>query len=190
MNKKVLSGHDLITVGETPFTHSADQLASYVLPASEELNMVFQFQLMDIDAPHADPTVPTEAVPNHDPMIWQQWSLKEMKTVIGRWQGFKRDEGFWNTYVTMFRTYAPIIDAECFSRVFIENHDQSRSVSRFGNDSVEWRTLSAKLLALLQTTQTGTLYVYQGEEIGLKNFPRSWGIEEYKDVATINHWNS
>lgn len=49
--------------------------------------------------------------------------------------------------------------------------------------------MSAKLLALLQITQTGTLYVYQGEEIGLKNFPRSWGIEEYKDVASINYWN-
>lgn len=74
-------------------------------------------------------------------------------------------------------------------RVFIENHDQSRSVSRFGNDSPQWRAVSAKLLALLQITQTGTLYVYQGEEIGLKNFPRSWGIEEYKDVASINYWN-
>ena len=73
--------------------------------------------------------------------------------------------------------------------IFIENHDQPRSVSRFGNDSVEWRTISAQLLAIFQITQTGTLYVYQGEEIGMKNFPRSWPIEEYKDVATINYWN-
>jgi alpha-glucosidase len=80
-----------------------------------------------------------------------------------------RDEGFWNT-------------------VFIENHDNARSVSRFGNDSLKWRTISAKLLCILQITQSGTLYVYQGEEIGMKNFPRSWGIEEYKDVATINYW--
>lgn len=74
-------------------------------------------------------------------------------------------------------------------RVFIENHDQARSVSRFGNDSEQWRALSAKLLAMLQTTQSGTLYVYQGEELGMKNFPRSWGIEEYKDVATRNYYN-
>lgn len=83
-----------------------------------------------------------------------------------------------------------ILGRVMFGFRFLENHDQARSVSRFGNDSPEWRAISAKLLAILQTTQTGTLYVYQGEEIGMKNFPRSWGIEEYKDVATINHWNA
>jgi len=94
-----------------------------------------------------------------------------MKSVVERWQTCKRDEGFWNA-------------------VFIQNHDQSRAVSRFGNDSPKWRAISAKLLSILQITQSGTLYVYQGEEIGMKNFPRSWGIEEYKDVATINYWES
>ena len=74
--------------------------------------------------------------------------------------------------------------------MYIENHDQARSVSRFGNDTTdEKRTLSAKMLAVMQATQSGTLYVYQGEELGLHNFPRSWGLEEYKDVATINFWN-
>ena len=41
---------------------------------------------------------------------------------------------------------------------------------------------------MMQATQSGTLFVYQGEEIGMKNFPRAWGIEEYVDVATINFW--
>jgi alpha-glucosidase len=45
------------------------------------------------------------------------------------------------------------------------------------------------MLAIFQITQAGTLYVYQGEEIGMKNFQRSWPIEEYKDVATVNYWN-
>jgi oligo-1,6-glucosidase len=74
------------------------------------------------------------------------------------------------------------------NRVFIENHDHSRSVSRFGNDSDEWRSLSAKALALMEVTLGGTQYLYQGQELGLKNFPRSWGIEEYKDVASQNYW--
>ena len=74
--------------------------------------------------------------------------------------------------------------------MYIENHDQARSVSRFGNDTTdEKRTLSAKMLAVMQVTQSGTLYVYQGEELGLHNFPRSWGLEEYKDVATQNFYN-
>ena len=73
--------------------------------------------------------------------------------------------------------------------MYIENHDNARSVSRFGNDSPEWRAPSAKLLAMLQATQSGTLFVYQGEEIAMNNFPRTWGIEEYPDVATINFYN-
>ena len=74
--------------------------------------------------------------------------------------------------------------------MFIENHDHSRSVSRFGNDTTdELRKLSAKLLSILEVTQKGTLYVYQGQELGMKNFPRSWGLEEYKDVASQNYWD-
>lgn len=45
------------------------------------------------------------------------------------------------------------------------------------------------MLAVLQVAQGGTQFVYQGQELGLKNFPRSWGVEEYKDVASINYWN-
>ncbi|CAE6481677.1 unnamed protein product [Rhizoctonia solani] len=44
------------------------------------------------------------------------------------------------------------------------------------------------LLAILHTTQGGTTFIYQGEEIGATNVPREWGIEEYKDVATINFY--
>ena len=48
--------------------------------------------------------------------------------------------------------------------------------------------MSAKMLAMLEITQAGTLYIYQGEEIAMANAPRSWGIEEYKDVATRNFY--
>ncbi|KAF7334998.1 Glycoside hydrolase family 13 protein [Mycena venus] len=152
---------DLITVGETPFTHSAAELAKYVLEKHKELNMVFQFQLSDLDSPRGT---------RHLPMVHRPWKLFELKEIVTRWQIFERDQGFWNT-------------------VFMENHDISRSVSRFGNDSDEWRAVSAKMLAMLQLTQGGTQYVYQGQELGLRNFPRSWGIEEYKDVASENWYN-
>ncbi|KAG6823585.1 hypothetical protein H0H87_000766 [Tephrocybe sp. NHM501043] len=72
---------------------------------------------------------------------------------------------------------------------FIENNDHARAVSRFGNDKEEWGSLSAKMLAILQISLCGTSYVYQGQKLGLKNFPRSWGIEEYEDVASQNYWN-
>ncbi|KAJ7581856.1 alpha amylase [Mycena floridula] len=165
MNKKVLSHYDIITVGQTSLTYSVEEVAKYVLPANKELNMVFQFELMHIDLPSKDSGI------ERSPLIPRPWKVAELKEIIIRWQRYKKDEGFWNA-------------------VFIENHDHSRSVSRFGNDSTdELRTLSAKMLAVMQITQGGTLYVYQGEELGLKNFPRSWGIEEYKDVASQNYWN-
>lgn len=52
--------------------------------------------------------------------------------------------------------------------------DQPRSVSRYADDSDEYRELGAKLLAMMQTTLSGTLYVYQGEELGMVNVPLSW----------------
>jgi alpha-glucosidase len=69
MNKAVLSKHDLMTVGETPFTHSPDQLAPYVLPTSKEQNMVFQFQLMYIDVPHSGGSEPFK----HNSLVWTKW---------------------------------------------------------------------------------------------------------------------
>ncbi|KAH6903418.1 alpha amylase [Coprinopsis sp. MPI-PUGE-AT-0042] len=161
MNTEVLSKYDIITVGETPFTHDATHLASYVLPANKELNMVFQFEAMEIDAPkRGEQDIPLQR---------KEWKLSQLKEIITRWQNYKRDEGFWNT-------------------VYTENHDHARSVSRFGDDSDEWRPLSAKLLAMLQVMQCGTQFVYQGQELGLKNFPTTWGIEEYKDIASQNFW--
>jgi alpha-glucosidase len=90
MNVYLLIGHDLITVGETPFTHDAPELAAYVLPENEELNMVFQFELMDIDGPkEGDPV----------PLIHRNWKLSDFKETAGRWQNFERAQGFWNAYV-------------------------------------------------------------------------------------------
>ncbi|KAG2024049.1 alpha amylase [Coprinopsis cinerea AmutBmut pab1-1] len=151
-----------MTVGETPFTHDPSLLAPYVLPRNKELDMVFHFEIIRVDTPRIGN--------DHIQLAVKPWKLTEFKEIITRWQQYKRDEGFWNA-------------------TYLENHDHARSVSRFGNDSDQWRMLSAKLLAMLQVMQSGTQYVYQGQELGLKNFPRSWGLEEYKDVATQNYWN-
>jgi len=62
-------------------------------------------------------------------------------------------------------------------------------VSRYADDSDKFRDKGAKLLALMQTTLGGTLFVYQGEEIGMRNAPTEWDIdEEYKDIETVNYW--
>jgi len=85
---KVTTDYDIFTVGEAPFSHSADDLAEYVLPHKKELKTVFQFELMDIDS--SDPL---------EPLIPKPWKLSDLKNVVEKWQTFKRDEGFWNTSV-------------------------------------------------------------------------------------------
>lgn len=89
-----LSEYDAFTVGETPFTHDAEELAAYVLPKNKELNMVFQFQVMDLD----------HAVQGQDqvPLIHKEWNLAQLKEIVARWQTFKRDDGFWNACVSRF----------------------------------------------------------------------------------------
>lgn len=77
---------------------------------------------------------------------------------------------------------------DAWATVFTENHDQPRSISRFGNDSSKFRFKSGKMLALLQSTLTGTLFIYQGQEFGMCNVPRDWPIEEYLDINTINYY--
>jgi glycosidase len=73
--------------------------------------------------------------------------------------------------------------------VFIGNHDNSRSVSRYTDDGDEFRDKGAKLLALIHTTLSGTLFVYQGEEIGFAMPVSAGDIEtEYKDIEMVNYW--
>ncbi|GME94678.1 unnamed protein product [Ambrosiozyma monospora] len=80
---------------------------------------------------------------------------------------------------------------DAWSTVFIENHDQPRSISRFGDDSTpELRNISGKMIATLESTLSGTMFIYEGQEIGATNVPASWDISEYKDVNTINYWNA
>lgn len=80
--------YDIITVGETPFTHDAEEIVKYVLPANKELNMVFQFEIMDLDSPSGSP------------LIHRPWKLTELKRLVEKWQKYKREDGFWNTLVT------------------------------------------------------------------------------------------
>ena len=94
-------------------------------------------------------------------------SLPKFKKVFNDWDTKLKDKG-WGS-------------------IFLGNHDFSRMVSRFGNDS-KYHIESAKLLALLIFTLRGTVYVYQGDEIGMTNVAYP-SIEDYNDVETLNSWN-
>jgi oligo-1,6-glucosidase len=71
-----------------------------------------------------------------------------------------------------------------WNSLYLENHDQARSVSRFGDDGEHWRA-SATALATMLHLQRGTPYVYQGEEIGMTNAPFG-AIDEFRDVESLN----
>ncbi len=98
----------------------------------------------------------------------ERFSLLELKQVFKKW-----DEGMdsigWNT-------------------LFWSNHDQPRAVSRFGNDSPEYRELSAKMLGTCLHMMRGTPYVYQGEELGMTNAGFE-SLEQYRDLESINAYN-
>ncbi|WP_026884763.1 glycoside hydrolase family 13 protein [Clostridium akagii] len=151
MNRKVLSKYDIMTVGETPgITPEIAQL--YVNEDRNELNMLFQFELMDIDS--------------GDGGKWDvtAWKLTTFKNIMYKWYDALKDKG-WNS-------------------LFLNNHDQPRLVSRFGNDG-EYRTQSAKMLATFIHTWQGTPYIYQGEEIAMTNV-KFKNVDDYKDIEIQN----
>lgn len=69
--------------------------------------------------------------------------------------------------------------------IFLANHDQARMVSRFGNDSPQFRAPSAKMLNTFVLSMRGTPYCYYGDELGMTNIGFE-SIGQYKDIAAIN----
>lgn len=90
-----------------------------------------------------------------------RFKLADLKDVMSKWQ-YELREG-WNA-------------------LYWSNHDQPRAVTRFGNDK-RYRVVSAKMLATLLHMLKGTPFIYQGEEIGMKNVPFH-SIDQYQDIET------
>ena len=80
------------------------------------------------------------------------------------------------------------LEGKAWNSLFWCNHDQPRVVSRFGNDSKEYREVSAKMLATCLHLMQGTPYVYQGEELGMTNVPFA-SVDEFKDIESINAYH-
>lgn len=73
-----------------------------------------------------------------------------------------------------------------WNSLYWSNHDQPRAVSRFGSDDSVHRTASAKLLATVLHLHGGTPFVYQGEELGMTNYPFE-SIDEFRDIDSVNY---
>ena len=151
MNEQVLSKYDIMTVGETSGV-TVEQAKLYAGEDAHELNMVFQFEHVDVHGKYGKWT--DEKMP-----------LSTLKETLSRWQTQLYGKA-WNS-------------------LFWDNHDQPRVVSRFGNDSPAFREVSAKMLATCLHMMQGTPYIFQGEELGMTNYPFA-GPEEFRDIESIN----
>ncbi|KIW17030.1 hypothetical protein PV08_04221 [Exophiala spinifera] len=101
-----------------------------------------------------------------EPAVFSPTALKK---IVNKWQTFMLENMGWNA-------------------LFMENHDCSRTVSRYASDTPSLRTASARMLANHLGFQSGTIFLYQGQEIAMVNMPREWPVDEYKDIELVNHW--
>ena len=97
------------------------------------------------------------------------YSLLHFKEVFSRWDSAFANKGWLS--------------------IFLANHDQARMVSRFGNDSPEFRDVSSKMLSTFIMTMRGTPYYYNGDELGMTNagFEK---IEDYRDMPALNEYQN
>ena len=101
--------------------------------------------------------------------LWNssEFNLPNLKKVWNKWQVNLENDG-WNA-------------------LFIENHDITRVVSSWGDDT-RFLKESAKALGLLYFMHKGTPFIYQGQEIGMTNVKFN-DINEYDDIRSINEYN-
>ena len=99
--------------------------------------------------------------------MYRKFDVRRLKKTVSKWQRGLYNEG-WNS-------------------LFVENHDQRRSVGRFGTDEGEYRNVSAKMLATSYFFLQGTPFIYEGQEIGMTN-AHFKSMDEIKDVEAKNIW--
>ena len=151
----VFAGRDahVLTVGEMPGV-TVPEAVLFTDPARHELDMVFQFQHVQVGIGANK----FEVRPLH---------LPDLKAAMADWQRGLAGRG-WNS-------------------LYFGNHDQPRSVSRFGDDSAAHRVASAKTLATVLHLHRGTPYVYQGDELAMANAPFT-AITDYRDIETLRFY--
>ena len=158
LTRETFSRYDVMTVGETSAT-SPEDAKLWAGYHTGELNMIFHFDHMGVDN---DPNGKLGGKWSYAP-----YKLTELKSILNDWQ--------------------TTLEGNAWGSLYWNNHDQPRVVSRFGNDSDEFRTLSAKQLATTLHFMQGTPYIYQGEEIGMTNVKFD-SIEDYRDGDSIRFY--
>ncbi len=131
----------------------------YVDAARNELNMFYHFEGVDLGY-----------MPNSKKIIDPKgWSLVKFKEIYSKWSDVFAEKG-WGT-------------------IYLGNHDQPRMLTRWGNDSPEFREASSKMLTTFLLTMRATPYYYFGDELGMSNIKFD-KIEDYRDIESINWYKN
>ncbi len=160
MRREVLRHYpSVITIAEG-FGVTAEQANLYVGRDRNELQMIYHF----------DHAVPREEARFLDPA--PEFTLPELKAIFAHWNhalGYDPARSGWQN-------------------IYLGNHDNPRSLSRFG-DPARFHYESATCLATILLTQRGTPNIYQGDEIGMTNYSFT-NIDEFDDIQVRNAWNA
>jgi oligo-1,6-glucosidase len=158
MNEKVLSKYsDVYTVGEGGVIPFS-KVMDYVNEDNHELNTLYHDEIANVWG--------RDSFDVGDYKVGRN-NVLGIKQIVSKWDEKFLNKG-WNT-------------------VYFTNHDQSRAVSRYGNDSAAFRNPSAKMLYTFLLTQRAVPYIYNGDEIGMTNI-RFKTVEEYNDLQTRNRY--
>jgi oligo-1,6-glucosidase len=86
----------------------------------------------------------------------------------------------------IYDNHARVLDKTDWDTVFLSNHDNPRLVSNYGDTSTpEFRVRSAKLIATMLLTLRGTPFLYQGDELGMTNYPFT-RLDQFNDIEVKN----
>lgn len=157
MNKNCFEGRNIVTVGETSGLDYGD-FKKYI-GKNGVFSMAFDFHYADIDVESGSE--------------WYKrtnWKVSELKQLIDESQtSIEKVQDGW-------------------AANFLENHDQPRSVSKYvKSKKYQNNGIGAKALALLLFGLRGCPFIYQGEELGLKN-AKGKDIKNYNDVSSISNY--
>ena len=134
---------------------STNDAHEFVDDDRRELNMLYHFEGMGLGYLPNQFKVP-------DP---NGYNLVEFKKIYSKWDSVFENKG-WGT-------------------IYLGNHDQPRMVTRWGNDSAEFRELSSKMLTTFLMTMRATPYYYNGDELGMNNIKFD-KIDDYRDIESLN----
>ncbi|MGT2888330.1 glycoside hydrolase family 13 protein [Streptococcus didelphis] len=128
----------------------------YSRPENNELSMVFQFEHIGLQHKENRPKWDFE----------EELNVAALKRIFSKWQNELQPGQGWNS-------------------LFWNNHDLPRVLSIWGNDK-DYRVKSGKAMAILLHLMRGTPYIYQGEEIGMTNYPFK-DLSEVNDIESLNY---